>query len=125
TQFAFEPIYTTTEMREMPHIVEKVENINKIRNKRSAELTARGEAALDPYTFDYLLLCNKICGSSHYNMQVKVVVDTPADFNNWLIKQGTLVKKIQSANAQPEEVVPGAAVTDSLGSGEAPSVAVN
>jgi hypothetical protein len=26
--------------------------------------------ALDPYSFDYLLLCNKICGASHYNMQM-------------------------------------------------------
>jgi cytochrome c oxidase subunit 2 len=35
---------------------------------------------LDPYTFDYLLLCNKICGASHYNIQMKVIVDTPEDY---------------------------------------------
>jgi cytochrome c oxidase subunit 2 len=34
-----------------------------------------GKAALD-HTFDFLLLCNKICGASHYNMQMKIVVDT-------------------------------------------------
>ncbi len=39
--------------------------------------------------FDYLLLCNKICGSSHYNMQMNIVVDTEADFNNWIKEQKT------------------------------------
>ncbi len=34
--------------------------------------------------FDYVLLCNKICGVAHYNMKMKVVVDDPADFKNWL-----------------------------------------
>lgn len=35
-------------------------------------------------TFDYVLLCNKICGVAHYNMKMKVVVDEPAEFKNWL-----------------------------------------
>jgi cytochrome c oxidase subunit 2 len=35
------------------------------------------EGCIDPYSFDYLLLCNKICGASHYNMQMKIIVDTP------------------------------------------------
>jgi cytochrome c oxidase subunit 2 len=51
-----------------------VANINAIRAK-SIGLVAQGKAALDPYSFDYLL-CNKICGASHYNMQMKIIVDT-------------------------------------------------
>jgi cytochrome c oxidase subunit 2 len=50
-------------------------HINAIRTKKSADLVAKGETALDPYTFD-LLLCNKICGASHHNMQMKIIVDT-------------------------------------------------
>lgn len=84
TTFSFIPTLTTTEMRERPAIVEKVANINSIRAKNSEKLVAKGEAALEPYTFDYLLLCNKICGASHYNMQMKIVVDTPEDFNKWM-----------------------------------------
>lgn len=34
--------------------------------------------------FDYVLLCNKICGVAHFNMQMKVVVDEPEDFVKWL-----------------------------------------
>jgi cytochrome c oxidase subunit 2 len=55
-------------------MIEKIANINSIRSKKSFDLVAR-EAGLDPYAFDYLLLCNKICGASHYNMQMKIIVD--------------------------------------------------
>ena len=94
TQFAFRPTMTTDEMRQTQHMIEKVDNINKIRAKKSAELVANGESPLDPYTFDYLLLCNKICGASHYNMQMKIVVDTPEEFKNWLKDKPTIVKTV-------------------------------
>lgn len=99
TEFAFEPVYTTAEYRELPYMIEKVANINAIRAKKSIELVAKGETALDPYTFDYLLLCNKICGASHYNMQMKVIVDTPEDYKKWLSGQTTLVQEVKTANA--------------------------
>ncbi|WP_338408010.1 cytochrome c oxidase subunit II [uncultured Flavobacterium sp.] len=105
TEFAFEPIYTTAEYRELPYMIEKVANINSIRAKKSIELIAKGEMALDPYTFDYLLLCNKICGASHYNMQMKVIVDSPADYKKWLSEQTTLVQEVKAANTpKPLEV---------------------
>lgn len=99
TEFAFEPVYTTAEYRELPYMIEKVTNINALRAKKSVELVAKGETALDPYTFDYLLLCNKICGASHYNMQMKVVVDTPAEYQAWLSGKTTLVQEVKVANA--------------------------
>lgn len=98
TQFAFTPTYTTLEYRELPFMVEKVARINKIRTQKSAELVAAGNTALDPYTFDYLLLCNKICGASHYNMQMKIVVDTPEDYNKWFKEQVSLVQKVKESN---------------------------
>lgn len=99
TQFSFTPTITTDEMREDPQIIEKVANINNIRSKKSADLVAKGESALEPYTFDYLLLCNKICGASHYNMQMKLVVDSDADFNKWIKEQ----KKISAAVKESKE----------------------
>ena len=114
TEFAFIPTYTTAEYRELPFMVEKVSNINKIRAVKSAELVAKGGTALDPYTFDYLLLCNKICGASHYNMQMKVVVDSPADYKKWLSEKTTLAQDIKAAAAaeKPAEEVK-ASTTDS------------
>lgn len=99
TQFAFTPTMTTDEMRNSPDMVEKVARINKIRAKKSAELVAKGQAALDAYTFDYLLLCNKICGPSHYNMQMKIIVESEADYKKWLSVQPTASRVIKEAKA--------------------------
>ena len=38
-------------------------------------------------SFDYVLLCNKICGSSHFNMQMKVIVETREEYNEWIGQQ--------------------------------------
>ena len=40
--------------------------------------------------FEYVLLCNKICGSAHYNMQMKFVVETQEEYNNWIRTKSTL-----------------------------------
>ena len=123
TQFAFEPIYTTQQMRDMPFMQEKVANINAIRAKKSTELVAKGLPALDPYTFDYLLLCNKICGASHYNMQMKIVVDTPEDYKKWLATQKTFKEELQAA-AAPAPEKGGAMPVDSLAVISAPMAAL-
>jgi cytochrome c oxidase subunit 2 len=70
-----------------PDIYEKVRNINKIRVSKSKKLQAKGEEPLDSYEFDYLLLCNKICGKSHYNMQMKIIVESEEDYKAWLQEQ--------------------------------------
>ena len=94
TQFAYKPIYTTSEMREDEKIIKKIANINRIRIEKSKLLVAEGKTELDPYEFDYLLLCNKVCGASHYNMQMKIIVDKPADFKDWMKAQETFGKSI-------------------------------
>jgi cytochrome c oxidase subunit 2 len=85
TEFAFTPKMTTEEMRANNATIAKVEGINKIR-------AAKGE---DPYEFDYLLLCNKICGASHYNMQMKIIVEEETQFNSWLNSQQTLAQVLK------------------------------
>ena len=59
TQFAFTPTVTTTEMKK----------------------------ELDDESFEYVMLCNKICGTAHYNMQMKVVVETEEEYNAWMKTQ--------------------------------------
>ena len=87
TQFGFTPTVTTEQMRQTSEIQEKVKNINSIRVEKSKKLMAEGGDALEPYVFDYLLLCNKICGKSHYNMQMKIVVETQEEFETWMKEQ--------------------------------------
>ncbi len=33
--------------------------------------------------FDYVLLCNKVCGVAHYNMKMKLVIESPEAFKKW------------------------------------------
>nr|WP_322625713.1 cytochrome c oxidase subunit II [uncultured Flavobacterium sp.] len=116
TQFSFIPTITTEDMRQDPAIMKKVAHINEIRTKNSLKLQAEGKSALEPYTFDYLLLCNKICGASHFNMQMKIVVDEEADFKKWLADKETLgaaVKKEKESQAAPAAAEAAPAPADS------------
>ena len=42
---------------------------------------------LDNPEFDYILLCNKICGSQHYMMSMKIIIDTKEDYAAWIAQQ--------------------------------------
>ncbi len=95
TEFAFTPTMTTNEMRNDPDMIDKVKKINKIRYDKSQVLISNGEEALEPYEFDYLLLCNKICGASHYNMQMKIIVESPEVYEKWMEEQQTFAEVIQ------------------------------
>ena len=80
TEFGFTPKFTTEEMRVQSEVVAKTAVINKIRKEKGEE----------PYEFDFILLCNKICGASHYGMQMKIVVVEQEEFNKWYSEQPTL-----------------------------------
>ena len=94
TQFAFTPSVTTEQMRLDEEVMGKVSRINTIRRKNSIELMAKGEEALEPYEFDYLLLCNKICGTNHYNMQMKIIVETQEQYDAWIAQQATIATSL-------------------------------
>lgn len=71
TQFHFKPTITTAEMRE------KTGNPD----------------------FNYILLCNKICGAAHYNMQMDIVVVSEEEYNKWISEQ----KPFFAANKAADE----------------------
>ncbi len=77
TRFKMKPTITTAEMRK------------KLGNDK----------------FDYILLCNKVCGAAHFNMKMTVVVDTPEDYAAWLAEQksfgGDKNEKKEEAPASP------------------------
>ena len=84
TEFGFTPKFTTEEMRVQSEVVDKTAVINEIRKKNGEE----------PYEFDFILLCNKICGASHYGMQMKIVVVEQDEFNKWYAEQPTLGEQL-------------------------------
>lgn len=78
--FQFTPTMTTEEMREKMN---------------------------DP-KYNFVMLCNKICGSGHYNMQKNVVVVTEEEYQEWLSTQGKyftegLQKEFATADAKSDD----------------------
>ncbi len=55
--------------------------------------------------FDFVLLCNKICGASHYNMQMPLTVTNATEFDAWMAEQ---MKKPFEAPATPAAPTPAA-----------------
>ncbi len=49
--------------------------------------TAGMRIKTDNPKFEYLLYCNKICGSAHYNMQKVVRVVTQSEYQDWIARQ--------------------------------------
>lgn len=80
TSFHYVPTITTEEMRKDPHVMKNMAEVNEI-------MAARGHEAAE---FNYLLICNKICGNSHYNMQMNIIVDEPEQYEAWISKQKTV-----------------------------------
>lgn len=80
TEFHFVPTITTDSMRKDPQVIKHMEEVNE-------ELAKKGEK---PVEFNYVLLCNKICGVSHYNMQMNIIVDEPEQYEAWLKQQKTV-----------------------------------
>lgn len=75
--FQFTPTVTTEEMRERMN---------------------------DP-SYHFVMLCNKICGSGHYNMQKNVIVVTEEEYKEWLSTQNKyftedLQKEFAAANSE-------------------------
>lgn len=83
TNFTFTPNKTTEEVRADEFTIEHYKNINEIHNERKRAI---GEAE-EEVEFDFVLMCNKICGASHYNMQMKVIVETEEEFKAWIESQ--------------------------------------
>ena len=52
--------------------------------------------------FDYVLMCNKICGASHFNMQMPLVIEPSGAYTAWLSQQ----KAFEMAEAPAPEAAP-------------------
>ena len=83
TSFTIKPTITTKDMRLDEFVIDHYKNINTIHNERKRRIGEEEEVV----EFDYVLMCNKICGASHSNMQMKVVVETEAEYKNWIESQ--------------------------------------
>jgi cytochrome c oxidase subunit 2 len=62
--------------------------------------------------FEFILLCNKICGASHYNMQMPLTVTSAADYDAWMAEQ--MKKPFQAPPAAEVPVTPVVADTTAV-----------
>lgn len=58
---------------------------------------------LDNPDFDYVLLCNKVCGAAHFNMQMKVVIESQESYDAWMSEQGEFIVKEGSDEPEMEQ----------------------
>lgn len=66
--------------------------------------TKARRAELKDQTFDYHIVCNKICGNSHFNMKLKIVVEERSEYEAWMRQQqGTFVKAAPTEETPAEE----------------------
>jgi len=83
TSFTLTPTITTKDMRLDEFVIEHYKDINKAHNERKRRI-GEPEEVVD---FNYILMCNKICGAGHSNMQMKVIVETEAEYKEWIESQ--------------------------------------
>ena len=88
TQMKLTPTMTTKDFKKDPEIIAKYELINKKREKE-------GRPAVEP---GYILLCNKICGTAHSNMWIKVIVETQEEYDAWIAEQKTFEQQLQESD---------------------------
>lgn len=61
--------------------------------------------------FNFVLMCNKICGGAHYKMKMIVVVDSPSSYKRWLKTKKTFKDEFLAA---PAPATDAAATADTL-----------
>jgi cytochrome c oxidase subunit 2 len=74
------------QMNCVPGMVTKFHFVPRLTTAQMKEKTGNKD-------FEYVLLCNKICGAAHWNMQMNIVVDTKEDYLKWLNEQKAFFAK--------------------------------
>lgn len=64
---------------------------------------------LEDENFNYMLMCNKVCGAAHFNMKMEIIVETEEEYNAWLKEQKPFVQAKTAVNST-QEVAPNPAI---------------
>lgn len=54
--------------------------------------------------FNFVLMCNKVCGSAHYNMRMDIVVESEEKYKKWLEEQKTFAQSLTASGVEVEEM---------------------
>ncbi len=87
-------LHLRSQMNTVPGLTTKMKFIPTVTTKEMRERRKDSK-------FNYVLMCNKICGGAHYKMKMIVVIDSPAQYKAWLKSKTTFKDEFHKAPAAP------------------------
>ena len=97
----------------MPHFRAQMNTVPGVptRFKMTPTITTDSmRTILDDPDFNYVLLCNKVCGAAHFNMKMDVIVESQEDYEAWLEQQDVFLVDEDAPSAPEDEPTPTADV---------------
>jgi heme/copper-type cytochrome/quinol oxidase subunit 2 len=97
----------------MPHFRAQMNTVPGVptRFKMTPTITTDSmRVILDDPDFNYVLLCNKVCGAAHFNMKMDVVVESQEEYDAWLEQQDVFLVDEDAPSTPDSEPTPTANV---------------
>ena len=102
----------------MPHFRAQMNSVPGVptRFKMTPTITTDSmRVILDDPDFNYVLLCNKVCGAAHFNMKMDIVIESREAYESWLEQQDAFLVD-EGVPSEPEtEPTPSADVNSEAG----------
>lgn len=97
----------------MPHFRAQMNTVPGVptRFKMTPTITTDSmRTILDDPDFNYVLLCNKVCGAAHFNMKMDVIIESREEYDAWLEQQDAFLVDEGAPSAPENEPAPSADV---------------
>ena len=102
----------------MPHFRAQMNTVPGVptRFKMTPTITTDSmRVILDDPDFNYVLLCNKVCGAAHFNMKMDVIVESQEEYDAWLEQQDVFLVDEDAPSTPDNEPTPTADVESTEG----------
>lgn len=102
----------------MPHFRAQMNTVPGVptRFKMTPTITTDSmRVILDDPDFNYVLLCNKVCGAAHFNMKMDVIVESQEEYDAWLEQQDAFLVNEDAPSTPDSEPTPTADVESTEG----------
>ena len=97
----------------MPHFRAQMNTVPGVptRFKMTPTITTDSmRTILEDPDFNYILLCNKVCGAAHFNMKMEVIIESQEEYDAWLEQQDAFLVDEGTPSEPENEPMPSADV---------------
>jgi heme/copper-type cytochrome/quinol oxidase subunit 2 len=97
----------------MPHFRAQMNTVPGVptRFKMTPTITTDSmRTVLDDPDFNYILLCNKVCGAAHFNMKMEIIIESREEYDAWLEQQDAFLVDEGTPSEPENEPMPSADV---------------